>query len=84
MIAKSLQFEFFSSKTSVIGVILCCPVNIAVRDHLRLWGEGGNFLPEFASLPESGICLGNAFFSSMGGGGGGGCCLEEENTALFK
>ena len=35
-------------------------------------GGGGNniFCPNFVPLPESRICLGNAFLSHMGGGGG--------------
>ena len=47
------------------------------------FGGGHNmFCPNFVSLPESGICLGNAFLSHIGGGGEE--CLEQENTTLLK
>ena len=43
------------------------------------------FCPNFVSLPEIRICLGNAVLSHLGGGGGEVGCLEEENTtAILK
>ena len=60
-------------KTSLVGMI---------NGTISVGGGGGggqHFGPNFVSLPESRICLGNAFLSHMGGGGG---CMEEENTTL--
>ena len=40
---------------------------IGVRDHFRTFPK--TFCPNFVSLPEIRICLGNAFLSHIGGGG---------------